>query len=232
MSFKRVPNPPCTWKHAMRSRRDALQAGAIGILGLGLNHLAGLRQASASESRSPSGKAKSCIFIFLSGGLSQHDSFDMKPLAPDNIRGEFQPRATKTPGLQICEHLPKLAAVTDRFMIIRGVTHTLGAHLLGQKFINSGNRPTPALEYPAFGSVAAKELMTESDLPGYVAIPRASQGAGHLGVKFSALATNEVPQSGRPFNVRGITLAGGITLSEIDRRKGLLEDLDQRFSSI
>ncbi len=119
MRHKPVQESPCTWQHARRSRRDALQAGAIGILGLGMNHLAGLRQATASEGRQPSGKAKSCIFIFLSGGLSQHDSFDMKPEAPDNIRGEFQPHATKTPGLHICEHLPKLA---ERSQIVVAVS--------------------------------------------------------------------------------------------------------------
>ena len=87
-----------------------LQAGAIGLVGLGMNHLAGLREASAAvDSPKPSGKAKSCIYIFLSGGLAQHDSFDMKPDAPENIRGEFRPIATNTPGIEICEHLPLLA---------------------------------------------------------------------------------------------------------------------------
>ena len=211
------------------TRRDVIRVGAIGATGLTLGGFLQMANAGSVNSRAVS---QSAIFIELPGGPSHIDTFDMKPNAPTEIRGTFNPISTAVPGIEICEHLPKLAAVTDKFTIIRGVTHTLGAHLLGQKFINSGNRPTPALEYPAFGSVAAKELTTESDLPGYVAIPRASQGAGHLGVKFSALATNEVPQSGRPFNVRGITLGGGITLSEIDRRKGLLEDLDQRFASI
>src|SRR5207237_126129 len=86
--------------------------GSIGLLGLGMNHLAGLREATAAVSSArPSGRAKSCIYIFLSGGLAQHDSFDMKPEAPENIRGEFKPVATKTPGIQICEHLPRIAAI-------------------------------------------------------------------------------------------------------------------------
>ena len=70
-----------------------------------MNHLAGLRESHAADGTTrPTGKAKSCIYIFLSGGLAQHDSFDMKPEAPDNIRGQFQPIATRTPGIQICEH--------------------------------------------------------------------------------------------------------------------------------
>ena len=96
-------------EHSGFSRREALQIGAVGILGLGANHLAGLREAYAAGGHKPLAKAKSCIFIFLSGGLAQHESFDMKPNAPEDIRGEFKPIATRTPGLQICEHLPMLA---------------------------------------------------------------------------------------------------------------------------
>ena len=103
------PNPP---QHVRFSRRTAIQAGAIGLLDLGMNHVSGLR-ALAGPSDAPAArepKAKAVIYIFLSGGLAQHDSFDMKPDAPDTIRGEFKPIATRTPGLQICEHLPMLAA--------------------------------------------------------------------------------------------------------------------------
>ena len=92
------------------SRRAMVQAGAVGLLGLGMNHVAGLRAMAATgraAAREPT--AKAVIYIFLSGGLAQHDSFDMKPDAPDGIRGEFRPIATRTPGIQICEHLPLLA---------------------------------------------------------------------------------------------------------------------------
>ena len=85
------------------SRRVAIQAGSIGLLGLGGNHLTPLR---AMADTPKSGRAKSLIYIFLSGGLGQHDSFDMKPNAPKEVRGEFNPIPTKTPGIHICEHLP------------------------------------------------------------------------------------------------------------------------------
>ncbi|MFM7928500.1 MAG: DUF1501 domain-containing protein, partial [Pirellula sp.] len=87
------------WNHALYGRREALQIGAASILGLGTNHLFALREAQAACGPMPLPKAKSCIFIFLSGGLAQHESFDMKPDATADIRGEFNPIATRTPGL-------------------------------------------------------------------------------------------------------------------------------------
>ncbi|MBL9083277.1 MAG: DUF1501 domain-containing protein, partial [Planctomycetales bacterium] len=104
-------------QHAAVSRRVAVQAGAVGLLGLGMNHLAPLRamaKPGSTVAANPS-KARSVIYIFLSGGLSQIDSFDMKPDAPAEVRGDFNPIATKTPGLQICEHLPKLAERSDKW---------------------------------------------------------------------------------------------------------------------
>ncbi|MFP6752538.1 MAG: DUF1501 domain-containing protein, partial [Pirellulaceae bacterium] len=90
--------------HPRISRRTALQAGAIGMLGMGTNHLDALRTMAAPAHEYPGGgTAKSCIYIFLSGGLAQHESFDLKPDAPDDVRGEFKPTATATPGIQISE---------------------------------------------------------------------------------------------------------------------------------
>src|SRR5438128_1478890 len=96
-------------QHPVFTRRTALQAGAVGLLGLGMNHVAALRAAAGRDDPARSGKARTVIYIFLSGGLSQIDSFDPKPDAPAEIRGEFKPIATRTPGLHICEHLPGLA---------------------------------------------------------------------------------------------------------------------------
>lgn len=144
MRRRPVPESSAAWQHARCSRRDALQAGAIGILGLGMNHLAGLRQAKASKGSPPSGKAKSCIFIFLSGGLSQHDSFDMKPNAPENVRGEFQPSATKTPGLHICEHLPKLAERSHLWSLCRSLTHGSNEHSAAHHIMLTGHSDLPA----------------------------------------------------------------------------------------
>src|SRR5262245_32605433 len=111
------------WRHPFvgqrLSRRAAIQAGAVSLLGLGMNHVAALREAGAAAKP----RAKSVIYIFLSGGLAQHDSFDPKPDAPDDVRGEFKPIATRSPGVSICEHLPLLAARSDKWALVRSLTH-------------------------------------------------------------------------------------------------------------
>ena len=109
---------PFSVQHPTFTRRTAMQAGSIGLLGLGTNHLQALHS-DAAGGRSASAGAKSVVFIFLSGGLTQHDSFDPKPNAPVGIRGEFQPISTRTPGIQICEHLPMLAKRSDQWALLR-----------------------------------------------------------------------------------------------------------------
>jgi len=190
-----------------------------------------LRLAEAGELK-PNTQSKAAIFIELPGGPSHIDTFDLKPNAASEFRGKFNPIKTNVPGIEICEHLPKLANCADKFSILRGVTHSLGAHPLGQQFVFTGNRPNPSLDYPGYGSVVAKEMPAAADLPSYVSIPNAKQGPGHLGVKYASLQTNGTPRKGQPFNVRGITLGQGISFSEIERRQGLLKDLDHTFDAI
>src|SRR4051794_39798156 len=106
-------------RHPVFTRRAALQAGSIGLLGLGTNHLEALRAAAGpAATRLHRSQSRSCIYIFLSGGLTQHDSFDLKPNAPAGIRGEFQPIATATPGISICEHLPLLAQRSRHWALV------------------------------------------------------------------------------------------------------------------
>src|SRR4029079_5619378 len=105
-------------KHPVFTRRDMLQAGTIGLMGLSLGDAASLQ---ASSSASGGARGRSVIYIFLSGGLSQHDSFYPKPEAPDNIRGEFRPIQTQTPGIVICEHLPRLAARSQKWALVRSL---------------------------------------------------------------------------------------------------------------
>ena len=99
------------FSHPKITRRSMLQAGSIGLLGLGTADLSRLRAAQPQQTK----PAKSVIFIFLTGGISQQDSFDMKPDAPDTVRGEFSPIDTRTPGIQICEHLPLLAQRSQHY---------------------------------------------------------------------------------------------------------------------
>jgi len=119
-----------TAQHPVWTRRGLLQAGALGLLGLGMGDVAALHAAAAPEEGKPKRcpKAKSVIFIFLHGGMSQHDTFDMKPAAPAEVRGEFQPIATRTPGLQVCEHLPLLARLSPLWSLCRSLTHQENSH--------------------------------------------------------------------------------------------------------
>jgi hypothetical protein len=160
------------------SRRLALQAGAVGLLGLGTDHLAALRALAAPESNG--GTAKSVIYIFLSGGLGQHDSFDMKPDAPEEVRGEFRPIATATPGLQICEHLPRLAARSGMWSLVRSLTHNQNGHLEAHMIMLSGRTPLPPgfkkrepqpTDWPALVAVGGAATRPRNNLPPAVILP-------------------------------------------------------------
>ena len=206
-------------------RREFLRWGSLGIGGLTLSNYLGLAQAGmVAQSR-----ATSAIFIELDGGPSHLDTFDLKPDAEKEFRGEFNPIATNVPGIMICEHLPKIAQCADKLAILRGVSHTLAAHDLGKEYVNTGNRPIPSLEFPGFGSVVSKERPSAKDMPSFVAIPRTTQRAGYLGVRYSPLSTLSVPQVGKPFAVRGLALTGAATLEKIGQRQKLLNDLDSQF---
>lgn len=162
-------------QHPKITRRSAIQAGSIGILGLGMNHLGALRAEAATA-----GSAKSVIYIFLSGGLAQHDSFDMKPDVPDTIRGEFNPIATKTTGIQICEHLPLLAQRSDLWAICRSLTHGSNEHSAGHHIMLtgrsnmppgfSGSKPQPS-DWPAIAAIAGAVTQPRNNLPPAVALP-------------------------------------------------------------
>ena len=208
-------------------RRDFLKVGALGA---GLSLSGYLRLAAAGEVAGA--KAKSAIFINLTGGPSHMDTFDLKPNAPSEFRGQFNPIKTNVSGVEISEHLPKLAQCADKFAILRGVTHTLGAHELGTVYVNTGSRPIPSLEYPGYGAVVTKELGGPQDLPPFVAIPNSNQRAGFLGVQYAPLNTTSTPKPAQPYGVRGITLGNGLTVQEVERRTSLLNDLDKTFAAV
>ena len=161
------------------TRRDAIQAGAIGLLGLGMNHLSALEALSAPASRP--GRAKSVIYIFLSGGLAQHESFDMKPDAPMEIRGDFKPIRTKTPGTHICEHLPNLARISEKWSMVRSLTHGSNDHSLGHHIMLTGRSDAPLgfnpskpqkSDHPSLASLATALLPRRKDnLPPAIVLP-------------------------------------------------------------
>lgn len=163
------------WEHPSLGRRSMLQAGAVGLLGLGTNHLGALR--AEGKANTPHRRV---IYIFLSGGLGQHDSFDMKPDAPENIRGEFSPIATRTPGVQICEHLPRLAERSHLWSLVRSLTHPRNEHSEGHHIMLTGrtllpptfkaNEPTPQ-DWPSIAAVAGAVVPARNNLPPAVVLP-------------------------------------------------------------
>src|SRR4051812_37153915 len=210
------------------ARRDFLRIGAITGFGLGFS----LQQFLARAAEGPvTGKAKAAIFVRLGGGPSHMDTFDLKPDAPDTHRGEFKPIATNVDGIQICEHLPKLAKCADKYAILRGVSHALAAHELGTLYMSTGNRPLPSLSFPAYGAVVTRELGSPSDLPGFVAIPnQGNNPTGYLGVEYGPFETGQAPQAGKPMEIRGLALKG-VTLADIDRRQNLVQRYDTAFGA-
>jgi uncharacterized protein (DUF1501 family) len=167
------------WQHPRISRRTTIQAGAIGLLGLGMNHVSSLRAATTAPANAT---AKSCIYIFLSGGLAQHESFDLKPDAPDGIRGEFDPIATRTPGIEISEHLPGLAQRSQHWAVVRSLTHATNEHTLGHYFMLTGRNvaspgfrgdrmPRPS-DWPSIASTIGDALPARGhNLPPAVVLP-------------------------------------------------------------
>ena len=196
----RFPNSAA---HPRLPRRAALQVGACGLLGLGMNHVAGLRALATETNGEVPRRHKSVIYIFPSGGLAQQDSFDPKPNAPDTIRGEFAPIATQTSGIQICEHLPKLAACSDKWAIVRSLTHPYNEHSIGHHVMLTGRTPTPvgfnasrptANDSPSIASIVNGVAPPRNNLPPAAVLPEKlihvtgrtipGQFAGEMGESF------------------------------------------------
>jgi hypothetical protein len=178
-----MSRPQIVMQHPTCSRRTAIQAGAIGLLGLGMNHLAALRaEAAAAGDKGANGSptARRVIYIFLSGGLAQHDSFDPKPDAPDGIRGEFNPIATRTPGVQICEHLPLLAERSNKWALVRSLTHPYNEHSQGHMVMLAGRTPMPVgfdaskpkpTDWPSIAAIAGGITRPRNNLPPAIVLP-------------------------------------------------------------
>src|SRR5688572_8559304 len=138
-------------------RRDVLTIGSAGILGLTLpGILASEARARAKDTTGKDAKAKSVILVWLAGGPATIDMWDNKPNAPEGIRGEFKSIKTAAAGVEFSEHLPKMAAVADKVTVVRSLAHTIPSHAPATVFMTTGNKPTPAMQYPAMGSLCSK----------------------------------------------------------------------------
>jgi len=161
------------------SRRSLLRVGALSALGLGLPDLLRARAAAAAP-----GRDVSCILLWLQGGISHIDSFDPKPEAPAEVRGEFGVIDTNVPGIRLCDPLPMLARHQDKYSILRSLNPKNGSHGVADAYMMTGHPFNPALTFPSFGAVVSKEKGDRNSLPPYVQVGTAIDqrfGAGSRG---------------------------------------------------
>ena len=227
-------------------RRDILKIGAAGLLGLGLPDLLRLEaQAAKRDATKGAKKATSVIMVWLGGGPATIDMWDLKPAAPEGIRGEFKQIDTRADGVRICEHLPKMASVMDKATIVRSLAHTIPSHGPATVFMTTGNKPTPATQYPALGSIATKLLPAERGVPPYVSFGEIRGGtggsAGYLGTAYNPFIIEGNAARGKAgkgrkaaptLRVRGVQLPNGFTLTELNDRDKLLKGFDSGFRAL
>lgn len=215
-------------------RRQWLQLGIGGLVGGGFTELLRLRDLHAAEL--PNGKKpSSCILIWMDGGPTHLETFDLKPEAPSEIRGEFQPIETNVSGIRICEYMPKLAQIADKYAIVRSVCHNQGNHGAGNHYMMTGAPPRIPVGcgafvsfHPSMGSVAAKERPAPHGLPGYFSMPSMSRSGGpnFLGAKYAPFVVSNDPNS-KNFRVRDVELPGGINDLRFQSRRDLRQLTDR-----
>lgn len=216
------------------SRRGFVAAGAAAGLGISLGDFFALQsaQASTAQATGPPARAKSIIHIFLNGGLSAQESWDPKPEAPIEYRGELGTVGTKLPGVRFSDLLGKTANVADRLTVIRSLTHGEAAHERGQHNMMTGYRPSPALLYPSLGSVVSHEYGPRKDLPPYIAIPSESTefgGSGYLSSAYAPFSVGDDPANAK-FKVRDLSLPDGMSDERYHRRLAALEAANRSFA--
>jgi hypothetical protein len=220
-------------------RRRFLQVGSLGLFGLTLPQLLQLESSAAAASKK--GRPRSCIFLFLFGGPSQIDIWDMKPDAPAEFRGEFKPAATAVPGTFICEYLPRMAKLATRYSIIRTLTHRMSNHQPAGSYLLTGVDPRTNTEVapkpedpPALGSLAARLAPTpQSSAPPCVMMPARmidfvalrGQTGGWLGSTSDPLLINQDPNAAG-FRVGGYEIDDNVPLERLDQRRRLGTSLD------
>ena len=219
------------------SRRSFLALGVAGMASVGLPQLLRAREASAPKAGGT--KNTSVILLWLDGGPSHMDLYDMKPDAPAEYRGLWKPIRTKVPGFDITEMFPKQARVTDKFSVVRSLHHDTGDHFAGghrmltTKDMGVGGASTPS-KFPSIGAIVNRELgPRKKGLPGYVAVPygmsiglRPGYFGGHfLGAQHNPFETLSDP--GAPhFQVANLNLAAGLNVKRLEDRRSLVKHFD------
>ncbi len=216
-------------------RRTFLKYGLLGMAGLSLSEL--LRfEASAAAAGKPTARHKSVIILWMRGGPSQHETWDPKPEAPIEYRGEFGAMSTKVPGIQICDLLPMSARIMDKWSIIRSLHHTDAGHATGDQICFTGypagkDAPGdgPGNVMPSCGSIVARQLQQQNPkLPAYVIIPKMMPGTGsaYLGRGCDPFETNADPANDGPFHMPNFSPPQGISWQRMEGRRALLDGFD------
>ncbi len=213
------------------SRRSFLQVGLVGGLGLTLGDFFKLR-ADQKNFESKEGKAKSVIHIFLPGGMAAQESWDPKPFSPQEYRGPLGSIETKVPGLRLSEHMKNTAQIADKITVVHSMTHGEAAHERGTHNMFTGYRPSPALQYPSFGTVISHEFGPRQSLPPYVCIPSVPNEyaqSGYLSSAYGPFSLGSDPASGN-FKVQDLALPNGIDEQRFAKRRSILETVDAHFA--
>src|SRR5881227_2376704 len=214
------------------SRREFLRVGGLSALGLSLPAYLRLEQAAAAAGPAPRKTAINCILLWMQGGPSHHDSFDPKPDAPAEVRGEFGTVPTTLPGVRVAEHLPLLARQTDKYSIIRGHDPQNGSHGTADHLMMSGHKFNPAMAFPCYGSVVARERGYQDGMFPFVQlgryIDRRFNGgiAGFLGDQYNPFEVGEDPNAPN-FKVRDLSVASDADRARLERRYAMLTELDR-----
>jgi len=218
------------------TRRQALRIGSTGLIGgLSLPLLLELQAKAASPTKK---KAQACIMLFLEGGPSTIDMWDMKPDAPSEIRGPYKPIKTNVPGTWVGEHLHRCAKVADKFTILRNHSHKDNGHTTGYHYVMTGRKPNfkdgqdnriPVnLHYPSIGSFIASELGQRGSVPAHINMPNPMRagGPGFLGAKHAPFVIESDPVQ-PDFQVKDVTLLDGVSRRRLGLRSRLLKGLEQ-----
>jgi hypothetical protein len=236
------------------TRRETLKAGALSLLGGAFNLPALMALEERRPAGAPAGKARSIILLYLLGGAATQDMWDLKPGAPSGVRSEFKPIATTVPGIQVCEHLPRMARWMHRAAVVRSLNHKAGCHnclpgYTGYEQPMPDQHPRDS-DPPSMGSVCEYLRRRDGELPDYVYMPcwlgwgqafrRSGPYGGFLGHRYDALTTEcaayadpgTSPAAGKPATVRGrpllpsSVLGPELTIDRLSTRRGLLEQID------
>jgi hypothetical protein len=234
------------------TRREWLRIGGLGFLGLSLPSLLEARRALAAPAPTDRrGKARSCIVLFFLGGPPQHETWDPKPQAPAEIRGNLQPIASAVPGIQVGELMPKTARLLDRIAVLRGVATNDSSHSSSGYYMTTGYphqpigvenaKPGAPNNWPCLGALVNRVLPGAGGLPAAITLPEQSandgnltwpgQDAGFLGRSVDPWLINTDPSAAN-FHIDGLTLPADVPGARFEQRRSLYRQVNQRLDEL